>query len=120
MTQMSYLQEDFFDLSFVDRLVHHLVWGSIKPLRLVTVYFFASGWPTAINSRAVNVYGFNARSSSHPAVRSSSRRSVKASRSFSRSMTEMKVLSDQYDCVFTTLKLPRSATVWPPWERDAS
>jgi len=32
-------------------------------------------------------------------------------------LTEMKVYSDQYDCIFTILKLPRSATVWPPWEK---
>lgn len=32
-------------------------------------------------------------------------------------LKEMKVLSDQYDCVFTILKLPRSETVWPPWEK---
>lgn len=35
-------------------------------------------------------------------------------------LKEMKVFSDQYDCVFTILKLPRSATVWPPWERETS
>lgn len=33
---------------------------------------------------------------------------------------EMKIVSDQYDCVFTILKLPRSETVWAPWKpRDA-
>lgn len=29
---------------------------------------------------------------------------------------EMKVVSDQYDCVFTILKLPRSEKVWAPWK----
>lgn len=29
---------------------------------------------------------------------------------------EMKVLSDQYDCVYTILKLPRSEKVWAPWK----
>lgn len=29
---------------------------------------------------------------------------------------EMKVVSDQYDCVFTILKLPRSEKVWVPWK----
>lgn len=35
-------------------------------------------------------------------------------------LKEMKVFSDQYDCVFTILKLPRSATVWPPWKKETS
>lgn len=35
-------------------------------------------------------------------------------------LKEMKVFSDQYDCVFTILKLPRLATVWPPWEKETS
>lgn len=30
-------------------------------------------------------------------------------------LKEMKIFSDQYDCVFTILKLSRLATVWPPW-----
>ena len=29
---------------------------------------------------------------------------------------EMKIVSDQYDCVITILKLPRSETVWAPWK----
>lgn len=29
---------------------------------------------------------------------------------------EMKVSSDQYDCVYTILKLPRSEKVWAPWK----
>lgn len=29
-------------------------------------------------------------------------------------LREMKLYSEQYDCIFTLLKLPRSATVWPP------
>lgn len=29
---------------------------------------------------------------------------------------EMKVASDQYDCIFTILKLPRSEKVWAPWK----
>lgn len=29
---------------------------------------------------------------------------------------EMKIASDQYDCVFTILKLPRSEKVWAPWK----
>jgi hypothetical protein len=28
---------------------------------------------------------------------------------------EMKVASEQYDCIFTILKLPRSEKVWAPW-----
>lgn len=31
-------------------------------------------------------------------------------------LREMKLYSEQYDCVFTILKLPRSASVWPPWQ----
>lgn len=32
------------------------------------------------------------------------------------SLLEMKLYSEQYDCIFTILKLPRYATVWEPWK----
>lgn len=33
-------------------------------------------------------------------------------------LREMKLHSEQYNCVFTILKLPRSATVWEPWQNE--
>lgn len=33
-------------------------------------------------------------------------------------LREMKLYSEQYDCIFTILKLPRSATVWEPWRNE--
>lgn len=33
-------------------------------------------------------------------------------------LREMKLYSEQYDCIFTVLKLPCSSAVWPPWKND--
>lgn len=33
-------------------------------------------------------------------------------------LLEMKLYSEQYDCIFTILKLPRFATVWEPWQNE--